>query len=39
MGNYGAVKVKAITEIGSDADFAPKGVKGNWRWTGWVSRG
>ncbi len=27
-GDYGAVAVKAIFEIGSDADFAPKGPKG-----------
>jgi hypothetical protein len=38
-GNYGALKVKAITEIGSDADVAPKDPKGNWRWTEWASRG
>lgn len=38
-GNYGAVKVRAITEIGADADFAPKGPKGNWRWTEWIARG
>jgi hypothetical protein len=38
-GDYGAVKTKVITEIGSDADLAPKDESGNWRWTGWVSRG
>ena len=38
-GNYGAVAVKAIFEIGSDADFAPKGPKGGWRWTDYVARG
>jgi hypothetical protein len=38
-GNYGAVKVQAITEIGSDADFAPKSPNGSWRWTAWASRG
>jgi hypothetical protein len=38
-GHYGAIKVQAITEIGSDADFAPKTPKGNWGWTDWVSRG
>jgi hypothetical protein len=38
-GDYGAVKAQSITEIGSDADFAPKTPKGNWGWTDWVSRG
>jgi hypothetical protein len=38
-GNYGAVKAKVITEIGSDADLAPKSPDGSWRWTEWVSRG
>ena len=37
-GDYGAVAVKAIFEIGSDAD-APKGPKGGWRWTDYVARG
>lgn len=37
-GDYGAVKVKVITEIGSDADVAPKDGSGEWRWTDWVSR-
>jgi hypothetical protein len=40
-GNYGAVEVKVITETngGEDADFAPNGPKGRWRWTDWISRG
>ena len=38
-GDYGAVHVKAITEIGSDADLAPKNPSGKWVWTPWVSRG
>jgi hypothetical protein len=38
-GDYGAVRVKAIFEIGSDADFAPKGPQGGWRWTDYVARG
>jgi hypothetical protein len=38
-GDYGAIKVQALAEIGSDADFAPKTPKGNWGWTDWVSRG
>jgi hypothetical protein len=38
-GDYGAVKIRAITEIGGDADLAPKNPKGNWRWTDWASRG
>ena len=38
-GDYGAVRVKVITEIGSDADFAPKDADGDWRWTDWISRG
>lgn len=38
-GDYGAVRVKTIFEIGSDADFAPKGPKGSWRWTDYVARG
>lgn len=38
-GNYGAVHVRVITEIGSDADIAPKNSAGGWRWTRWVRRG
>jgi hypothetical protein len=38
-GDYGAVAVKAIFQIGSDADFVPKGPKGGWRWTDYVARG
>lgn len=38
-GDYGAIRVQAIAEIGSDADFAPKTPKGNWGWTDWVGRG
>jgi hypothetical protein len=40
-GNYGAVKVKVISEIhhGEDADLAPTDPQGHWRWTDWVSRG
>lgn len=38
-GDYGAVKIKVITEIGSDADLAPKDASGDWSWTGWVARG
>lgn len=38
-GDYGAVHVKVITEIGSDADLAPKGPAGGWIWTPWTSRG
>ena len=38
-GDYGAVRVKVITEIGSDADLAPKDADGDWRWTDHVSRG
>jgi hypothetical protein len=36
--DYGAVRAQVITEIGSDADFAPKGPKGRWRWSRWISR-
>jgi hypothetical protein len=39
QGHFGAIKVQAITEIGSDADYAPKSPKGNWVWTDWVARG
>jgi len=38
-GDYGAVGVKVIFEIGSDADFAPEGPKGGWRFTDYVARG
>jgi hypothetical protein len=38
-GNYGALRVKVIFEIGSDADVAPQGPHGGWRYTDWVSRG
>jgi hypothetical protein len=38
-GDYGAVRIKAITEIGSDADLAPDGTEGHWPWFPWVSRG
>ena len=40
-GDYGAVKVRTITEIhgGEDVDLAQDGPNGTWRWTDWVSRG
>jgi hypothetical protein len=38
-GDYGAVHVKVITELGSDADLAPKNAAGAWVWTPFVSRG
>ena len=38
-GDYGAVHVKAITELGSDADLAPKNAAGRWVWTPFASRG
>ncbi len=38
-GDYGAIRVRVLTEIGSDADLAPKGPRGQWAWTPWVSRG
>ena len=38
-GDFGGVRVKVITEIGSDADVAPKDSQGRWRWTAWTSRG
>jgi hypothetical protein len=38
-GGYGAVRIKVITEIGSDADLAPDGRHGGWRGTPLVSRG
>jgi hypothetical protein len=38
-GDYGAVHVKVITELGSDADLAPKNVAGKWIWTPFASRG
>jgi hypothetical protein len=38
-GNYGAVRTVVLTEIGPDADFAPKGPRGGFRWTDWAARG
>jgi hypothetical protein len=38
-GNYGAVRIKVLTEIGADADLAPKGPRGGFRWTDWAARG
>jgi hypothetical protein len=38
-GDYGAVRGQVITEIGSDADVAPKTASGRWRWTRWIARG
>jgi hypothetical protein len=38
-GNYGALKVRVLTEIGQDADLAPKTAAGAWRWTRLVPRG
>ena len=38
-GNYGALRTKLIFENPDDADFAPKGAEGSWRWTPWVNRG
>jgi hypothetical protein len=39
-GNYEAVKVKVITEVGNggDADFAPSDSKDHWHYTPWVNR-
>jgi hypothetical protein len=37
-GDYGAVAVRVITEIGSDADFTDDGA-GKWTWTDWAPRG
>lgn len=38
-GDYGAVRVRLITEIGSDADLSPGGPRGGWPWSRPVSRG
>ena len=38
-GDYGAVRAKVITEIGMDADLAPKNAAGAWTWTPWADRG
>lgn len=38
-GDYRAVRARAITEIGSDADYAPKTETGDWGWTRWTRRG
>ena len=38
-GNYGALRTVVLTEIGADADFAPKGPRGGFAWTDWVARG
>jgi hypothetical protein len=38
-GNYGAVRTKVLTEIGADADLAPKGPRGGFLWTDWAARG
>jgi hypothetical protein len=43
-GNYGAVRTRIITEIGSDADVAPEAPGGSdgdlrWRWSAWTDRG
>ena len=38
-GDYGAVRAKVITEIGSDADFAPKSANGSWVYSAYAARG
>jgi len=39
-GDFGAVQVKVITELGgADADLAPNGPRGGWRWTEPTPRG
>jgi hypothetical protein len=38
-GDYGAVRTEVLTEIGADADFAPKGPNGGVKWTDWAARG
>ncbi len=41
-GDYGAVRFKVLTEIGSDTDLMPDttGASGNvFPWSGWVARG
>ena len=40
-GDYGAVRVRIITEVngGEDADLAPTGSKARWLWSDWISRG
>jgi hypothetical protein len=38
-GDYGAVRVRVITEIGSDADYTPKNPRGGWAWGSAVGRG
>lgn len=38
-GNYGAVRIRMITEIGSDADTAPSTPRGDWPWGQFVARG
>ena len=43
-GDYGAVRIRLIAEIGSHADYAPKGGESSmgdprWAWTPYVARG
>ncbi|MBD3945593.1 hypothetical protein [Nocardioides ganghwensis] len=38
-GDYGAVRVRVITEIGSDADLTPESRTGGWPWSRYVARG
>lgn len=38
-GDYDAVQVRMITEIGSDADLAPSTPAGGWPWSAYVARG
>ncbi len=43
-GDYGAVRTRIITEIGSDADVAPEASGGSdaelqWAWSTWTDRG
>ena len=43
-GDYGAVRTRIITEIGSDADLAPKAPGSSdgelrWAWSDWTDRG
>jgi hypothetical protein len=38
-GDYRAIRVRVITEIGIDADLAPDGRDGDWPWSRYVARG
>lgn len=38
-GDYRALRVRVLTEIGSDADLTPENSVGGWRWSRYVARG